>query len=720
MDPETIALLRPFTFHGISFSKVTETGQAIGECPFTGKKDKFYVNIKNMLWDSKVAGLSGNLGQFLHHMGQRNAELLKESPEDQKVIAANRGLPRSAFIDVGIGFDGRFYTIPVRNGSKSSLMDLRVWKPGGKIISTPKSRAWLFGYEQLGDETRSGETVYICEGEWDAVALRWLLKTVGAKGIVLGVPGADIFKAEWTLAFKDRNVVALYDADEAGARGEKKAYDSLRSVAASMKFVQWPTEVPDKFDVRDWVCYGAIKLKTPRACWSRLQRLFKDNDAPVKRDRSVGAEDGAGLAKTTEPKDKLKVIDHNVLYERYRKWLHLSDEEPLAIVFGSCFANRLDGDPLWIFIVAPPGGMKSELIMTLGSSDWVEPISSLTPHALVSGANLSGGGDPSLIPKLNGKVLAVKDFTTILQTHPNVRDEIFGQLRDCYDGKFEKIFGNGVFRRYESRFGIIAGVTPSIDAYASLSQGLGERFLKYRMDDNIVHRDEAARIMRAMRNVNREVAMRKELLGAAQQFLARKVSKKPEELPHVSEELGARIVSLAMLVSRMRGVVNRDKYNSGMLLSKASYEIGTRLAKQITKLILGIAIYFGNTDAGEVEYKIAAKVGIGSVPDRVEELIRTLYLAFPGGDPGVEKGLKTKEILEVIRSSTTSTIFRSVQDMAMLGLVQSRTGMDDNGAHFWSLSPEMRKLIQESGVYEGLPLRNPNGPRRIHVVARSN
>jgi len=92
--------------------------------------------------------------------------------------------------------------------------------------------------------------------------------------------------------------------------------------------------------------------------------------------------------------------------------------------------------------------------------------SSITPHALVSGANFSGGGDPSLIPQWNGQVVIFKDLTVLLNLNIVAREEIFSIFRDCYEGRTEKSFGNGVRRVYDSKFGIIAGVTPIIEIFA--------------------------------------------------------------------------------------------------------------------------------------------------------------------------------------------------------------------------------------------------------------
>jgi hypothetical protein len=68
-----------------------------GTCPFTGKPDKFYVNIKTGLWDSKTAGLSGNIAQFLHQISKLYVSQMTD--EVLKRLADDRGLPMKAFKD---------------------------------------------------------------------------------------------------------------------------------------------------------------------------------------------------------------------------------------------------------------------------------------------------------------------------------------------------------------------------------------------------------------------------------------------------------------------------------------------------------------------------------------------------------------------------------------------------------------------------------------------
>ena len=51
----------------------------------------------------------------------------------------------------------------------------------------------------------------------------------------------------------------------------------------------------------------------------------------------------------------------------YGKWLHLPDQRTLLAILGTIAANRLEGDPVWLLVVGPPGGGKSEQLQ--GAAD---------------------------------------------------------------------------------------------------------------------------------------------------------------------------------------------------------------------------------------------------------------------------------------------------------------------------------------------------------------
>ena len=77
--------------------------------------------------------------------------------------------------------------------------------------------------------------------------------------------------------------------------------------------------------------------------------------------------------------------------------------------------------------------------------------------------------------------VVVKDMTQILTSNKDERNAIFGVLRNAYDGYLEKGFGTTKGKiSLKSKFGLLIGITPIIDAYWSLLSQLGERFLKVR------------------------------------------------------------------------------------------------------------------------------------------------------------------------------------------------------------------------------------------------
>jgi hypothetical protein len=80
----------------------------------------------------------------------------------------------------------------------------------------------------------------------------------------------------------------------------------------------------------------------------------------------------------------------------FTRWYQLRDLEPIHVTLGAIMANRLDSDPLWLFLVAPPGSLKTEIIRALSGIDSVYPLSNLTAQTFASGYQTKGE-EPSLL-----------------------------------------------------------------------------------------------------------------------------------------------------------------------------------------------------------------------------------------------------------------------------------------------------------------------------------
>jgi hypothetical protein len=327
--------------------------------------------------------------------------------------------------------------------------------------------------------------------------------------------------------------------------------------------------------------------------------------------------------------------------------------------------------------------------MSLAKCSSAVCLTSLTPHSLISGFTWGGSGkDPSLLPQLDGKVLILKDFTTITAMHFTARDEIFGILRDAYDGKTEKQFGNGLRREYKSRFGILAGTTPIIDTFSTIHQSLGERFLKYRIELD-TSQSEEKKILRALSNINNEIAMREELQEAASRLLAQPA---PEALPAFPAEYMKKISALAQFTARMRGVVIRDQYTQ-QVQYKPSSEVGTRLAKQLMKFAVGVGIFRGHQILGLYEYHCMAKVALHTCPDRLLSIMQAIYHSKV--EDNIAE-LKTKEISDYTRLPT-STVFRLLEDLYLLKLIK-RSG--EGSKYLWSIEDSISQLLSDSKLFD--------------------
>ncbi len=178
------------------------------------------------------------------------------------------------------------------------------------------------------------------------------------------------------------------------------------------------------------------------------------------------------------------------LFSVYRKWLYIEDVDRdfIEVSIAASLDREIPGDPVWIYLIAPPGGIKSELITAIGQAyPKAYTLDTLTESTFISGMaeknHDTGEYEPiaGILQDLDGKTMMIKDFTTVLAMNEDKRNEIYGQLRSIYDGYFQKAFGT--MRRkisVKAKIGLVVGVTPIIDRYVATQSLLGERFLKVR------------------------------------------------------------------------------------------------------------------------------------------------------------------------------------------------------------------------------------------------
>jgi hypothetical protein len=361
------------------------------------------------------------------------------------------------------------------------------------------------------------------------------------------------------------------------------------------------------------------------------------------------------------------------LKEAYGEWLLLEDYTPLEVVLGAKVAHELGGESPWVLLVAPPSGVKTEMLRALYGAKGVYPLSELTARTFASGLD-AGEKETSLLARLHDETLVLKDFTTVLEMHREERQAILAQLREIYDGRFDKAWGTGKELHWVGRLGFLAGVTPVIDQHHSVMAILGPRFLQLRLEQP--DRLEVAK--RAMDNSGSETAMRDQLARATARFLAG-VSATP---PEVGDGVVKWLARVADVVTRARSSVIRDGYKRELDYAPEP-EGPARFARQLYALLQGITLINGHSAPTVEGVACVTRVARDCIP-KVRQLAIQALLKVP-------EGQKTGAVAHNAQYST-NTMRRSLEDLQSLGLVRCDKGSQGHSDQ-WALEDDKSRDV---------------------------
>lgn len=677
----------PFLQHGFIEHGQTDS-QTYGICPFCGYKAHkhkytFYINHETLEWDCKSCGKQGGFQTFLNEMSLHCKRFFKGDSAIK--LSKNRGLKIATFHSFNMGFNpvtGK-YILPIPFVDvPSKTWDIRFYD-SKSMKSTAQCTVGLFGWDEIELDV---DTVWLLEGEWDKMAWYEIQAQLKFSGTIVAVPGAGTFKDDWIRFFQKKKVKVLFDNDEPGIQGAHRVYTRLKGAVDSLQFLDWTglLKVPEGWDIRDhYLKYG---IGTYAFVLDHLkERLPGFNEIENERSISVGSTGGMDMPTNAFNGPGMYYKD---VYKGYSKWLKLNDHSVLDVLFGTLIANRLEGDRIWLFLVGPSGATKSELMMSFGMSPRILTTTTLNPQTLVSGVNLSGGHDPSLLAKMHLRNMIIKDFTTILSMIQPIREEIFGILRDAYDGLFEKRFGNGIYRRYSPcNFGIIAGVTYILEVMSTKHVAFGERFLRYNIElpDLLEQLDI---LKKACSNANLEKLMRAELQEIAKVTLDHDF----ETVPLINENIMKKLYNLAIWTASSRAVVERDKYYQNILYNPFT-ELGTRLSKQFQKLLFGVGMFRWKKIITEDEYDVIKYVARSTLPIRRERILQTMFKIEPDGNFPLDI---ISEKIHLPRRTTRSVC----EELEAVGFLKV-TGYNNQQPSF-RITQRCLDLIEKSEVYHDL------------------
>jgi hypothetical protein len=353
-------------------------------------------------------------------------------------------------------------------------------------------------------------------------------------------------------------------------------------------------------------------------------------------------------------------------------YLLIEDPDVLRVTLATAASHNLPGDPVWLVLIGPSSSAKTEIINLLQDTPKVVHLSSLTPKTLASGLNEKGRGETSLLNSLTDAVLTLKDLTTVLEMNLDARKEIFAQLREVYDGRYDATWGTGKRFHWKGKVTLIAGVTPALDRYHSVLASLGPRFLFIRLRPA----DRLAIARKALEN-----AVESDTRGKLAIETALYLKSLPLDDPTVSEPQLELIGNLADFVSRARSTVERD--NRSREIERAPEAEGPgRLAKQFHKLARGLARVAGRTAVDAEDIRRLLRVGVDSLPPARWAVLRAL----------TEPRTVTEMKLVAGNEHSESSLRRATEELEALGLI-GRV----KGGRWKLLEPEQHNRILYGG-----------------------
>lgn len=376
---------------------------------------------------------------------------------------------------------------------------------------------------------------------------------------------------------------------------------------------------------------------------------------------------------------KLEPITFDELEKVFRKWMIIPDTGIIKFLCAFYCANKLSRKALWAIIIGPSGGGKTEFLNALLDLPDIEEISMITSTTFLSG--MPGRNDSSLLPKVNGKILMFKDWTTLLSMQKDARAEIFSQLREIWDGRMRKSFGNGKTAAWEGKVSLLAASTQAVDLNQQQYTHLGERFINYR----IVMPDRKEVAMRSLNNDSNQNLMQKEIRNAMFAFM-KGIDFREENVLGVPAEYQKQLVDLANFSTMARSAVIREFGMKKEVIFVPAAEMPTRIAQQLNVLGTGLTMVNGGKLV-EGDMEILYKAALDSIPQTNKIVITEMAKADnqSTADIAAACGYPTEPIRIYLENLAMLRVCHRIKD----------AGKSDK----WCLVPEFAEIIRH---YEGV------------------
>jgi len=363
-------------------------------------------------------------------------------------------------------------------------------------------------------------------------------------------------------------------------------------------------------------------------------------------------------------------------------------------------ASHIPGDPLWVFLLGPPSTGKTVVIDSFAmDEEHCESLSKLTATQLISGWKdpENPDADHSIFPRMRNRTLLIKDYTTVLSMAGDQQEQLYGMLRDAYDGHVRIQYGTGKLVDVKDvYFSLLAGVTDKLKEDNNRAD-LGERFLRCEViDDRTYDRfavADAALETSVMTTVRRTQLAR---LGAAFRANVARAHSQADashstgNYPPLEPSVRSNLNYLSQVVGTMRTNVKRKGEE---ILYRPRVEGGSRVAKQLMKLGISLSYLLDRPSIDSTIYGYIRSVALDTVQGYRLDLCRILMES--------ERGLDSQEIANKLACGKSSTV-RLLKDLQAINVVRNRKASNGfsggRDVYLWHPTNEFRQVWDSAGL----------------------
>lgn len=373
------------------------------------------------------------------------------------------------------------------------------------------------------------------------------------------------------------------------------------------------------------------------------------------------------------------------------EFLLLGDDGAVEAVVAAVIANRLDLDAVWLMLTSASSSGKTELVNPLFGLPFIIPISDLTANTFASGFKMGGGKQASLLLRHQSGIMVFKDFTSILSKNRETRDQILSQMREIYEGKYDKQTGTGETIAWKGKMGAIAASTEAVYHGLADSTEMGQRFIYYHMKQPV--RFDAAK--RAQENANKSGMMREMLVEEYKRYINMVLDKigdgKVQYEP--PQEIIDEMLRVADFASLARSPIHTD-FKSGLVDTIASPEMPGRITKQLSALA-GAFMAMNQSEGVQWKHKdgevitdhqrnIIYRCAFDSIPQMRRAVLKLL---------GQYRGGISTSGCALVLALPTDSVRKYLQQVNALGLCTRRKDGGKTGDMWIMENEEYRKVI---------------------------